>query len=89
MNKEESKKVKLGEMLNLVDVTTTPGRTFSPILGGEVEVKGILTEESGYRHFDVGMTITAQDTPLKSRDTGEEIDGSNIYWLHPSRFEKN
>lgn len=85
MTKEESKKVKLGDILNLVDISPTPGRIFHPIIGGEVRIKGIYIE-NGYNHFDIG-TVMHNEAAIKSRDTGEILDGSDIYWLHPSRFE--
>lgn len=88
MNKETAQTVKEGNELNLIHTTTTPGRKFSPILGGNVKVLRIATESTGYTHFDIGMVIAEGENALLSRDTGAVIDGTNTYWLHPSRFEK-
>lgn len=88
MNKEDSKTVQIGDEINLVDISITPGRSFSPILGGEVTIERIFQEVgTDYLHFDIGMVIGDNQAPLKSRDTGEEIDGSDTYWMHPLRFE--
>jgi hypothetical protein len=88
MNKEEAKKVKLGDNLFLTNINNTPGRNYGPgVPIAPVNILGILTENGGYRHFDIGLKLPNGESPLKSRDTDEEIDGSDIYWLHPSRFE--
>lgn len=86
MDKNESQLVKIGDELNLIDTSNTAGRTFSPIIGELVKIERVLIEKSGYIHFDIGVVIPENEVPLKSRDTGEMLDGSNTYWLHPSRF---
>ncbi len=86
MTTQEAKSVTIGQQLNLLDTSNTPGRKIAPTKGGAVEVLGIFKEQSGHIHFDVGLFLPAGESPLKSRDTDDEIDGSNTYWLHPSRF---
>lgn len=91
MKKEEAQTVKVGDALILNDISQTPGRKIDFPAGAviqEVTVKRIVHEQGGYVHFDIGRVLPAGTEPLKSRDTGEEIDGSNRYWMHYSRFEK-
>ena len=90
MEKQEAIKVKRGDFLNLHDQSPTPGREKQlqhAIFTGHKIIKRVLIEKSGHAHFDTGLKLPEGAAPLKSRDTGEEIDGSNTYWLHPSRFE--
>jgi hypothetical protein len=90
MNKDEAQKVRKGDFLNLFDQSPTPGREKQlqhAIFTGRKIIKRVLVENTGHAHFDVGLKLPEGAEPIKSRDTGEILDGSNTYWLHPSRFE--
>jgi hypothetical protein len=89
MKKEEAAKVIVGQTLEIVSFQRTPSRDFDFPLQEKMPVKilEIHTEESGYVHFHIGWILPLNSEPLKSLDTGEEIDGSQVYWMHPSRFE--
>lgn len=88
MNTEDAKTVQIGESLNLKSIDNTPGRNYGPAIPtGPVKILNIKTEGLGYVHFDIGLKLEAGEPPLKSRDTDDEIDGSDTYWLHPHRFD--
>lgn len=90
MNKEQALNVKIGDTLTLVDCSDTPGRVGGfPFVGRQqITIEKIAIDKGGNPHFaNDGSVVQSGDPPLKSRDTGEEIDGSRTYWLHPSRFE--
>lgn len=90
MNKEQALNVKIGDTLILVDCSQTPGRAWGLPYDGEQNftVEKIIIDKGGNPHFaQSNVRVPTEDPPLKSRDTGEEIDGSRTYWLHPSRFE--
>lgn len=90
MDKEEAKKVKPGTELVLIDDTRTPGRDFDFPRPKDFKLKvHQVHEENGYIHFGFGINLPENAEPLMSRDSGEEIDGSNTYWMHPSRFKIN
>lgn len=87
MKKEDAINVKEGDNLMFKILSNTPGRNFGPgILDVPVNILRVKLEGTGHVHFDVGLRLPEGELPLKSRDTGEEIDGSDTYWLHPSRF---
>lgn len=93
MNKEDAKKVIPGQILSMVDFDETPGREEYPFpvttTGNkplDFKVERIHVEPSGHVHFDIGLKLSETELPLSSRDTKELIDGSNTYWMHPSRF---
>lgn len=74
----------------LVDWRETPGRACGFPYRGEQEITvgKIAIDKGGNPHFaENDEVVPTEDPPLKSRDTGEEIDGSRTYWLHPSRLE--
>ena len=89
MTKEEALTVSTGDIIIFKKSHKTPNRNFEfPMFGDQkVKVEKIHTEESGYVHFDVGIKLPDGEPALLSLDTGEEIDGSDTYWMHPSRFE--
>lgn len=89
MTNSEAKTVNPGDTIRLEHYQDTPGREIDfPLYKIQnVKVRNVITEKSGHQHFDVGYTLPEGQLPLKSRDTGEIIDGSNTYWMHPSRFE--
>ena len=92
MTSEQAKKVKEGDNLFMKDFSDTPNRKFElPVKFNEpvpFAVLHIKTDSGGFPHSDIGMKLPKNASPLLSRDTGEEIDGTDTYWLHPSRFDK-
>ena len=92
MNKETALTVKEGDSITLTDFSQTPGREqlrFPAFGKQELTVKNIKIDSAGCPHFDCGLgPLPNGAAPLKSRDDGKEIDGSNKYWMHPSRFDK-
>ena len=54
-------------------------------LGTEYPVKGIVLDEKGNQHLDVGLK--SNYNWVRSYETGELLpDGDVIHWCHPSRF---